>query len=432
MTVGQEAWPDRAGYAQLVQVPDNFADDELRHARLTLSRFGGPQVWSGARAMVFQALTADHRRLAVRVFLNAQAADPARYAALSRHLEQRSVPTLVWTRWVDQGLTFGSRRVPFIKMQWVDGTPLDDHLTTCLAGERPVPALAHMADEWRRTCGTLTASDLAHGDIHAQNILVCPGDAPQRIRYQLVDYDGVWVPSLCNPPSEVGHAAYQHPGHGTDQWGRHVDAFPMTLVYLSLCALAAEPQLWRRFHTDDTLLFQSADLADARTAGVWRALAASPATFVQALTAVVIGWLGDRPDAIHSLEEAVAAATTFSPRPREPEPPATTDRPNVWAPRPTTPPSPGRQPWPPAPPTPPTGPAHWTGPRAHPPGPGDPGAPGGPPGRGPAPTGHQQWPSPRPGRPTHGPPSKRGADLQWGWVVVAVVAVVIILLVLAG
>ena len=412
MAVEQGAWPDRSHYARLVQVPDNFADNELRGAAVSLSRRGGPRVWSGARAMVFQAQTADRRHLAVRVFLNAQAADPTRYAALSRHLEQRSVPTFVWTRWIDEGLVYDNHRVPLIKMQWVDGIPLDEYLVTCLAMDRPGPTLEHMAENWRRACQTLVDSDLAHGDIHAQNVLVCPGAEPGHIRYQLVDYDGVWVPSLGSPPNEIGHAAYQHPRHAPSYWGPNVDAFPATLVYLSLSALSAEPGLWDRFHTDDTLLFRQEDLTDARSAGVWGALGASPDGLVRSLAAVVVGWLDDRPDAVRSLEEAVAAAG--SARPASPTgPPLATHQPNVWPSRtPTTSPA-GRQPWGPplaAEPPPVSGRATAPGPAMR-----------------------QQWPGARPARdPSSGPTPSNSTNNQWLWVLTIVLVLVVIIVLLAA
>jgi eukaryotic-like serine/threonine-protein kinase len=410
MDVHQGAWPDRSLYTHLVQIPDNFADEELRGASLTPSRRGGPRVWSGARAMVFQAQTADRRLLAVRVFLNALAADPARYTALSRHLEQCSVPTFVWTQWVDRGLLFDTHQVPLIKMQWVDGTPLDDYLGTCLCRDRPGPVLAYMAEEWRRECRALICSNLAHGDIHAQNVLVCPGADPGQVRYQLVDYDGVWVPSLQNPPREVGHAAYQHPLHGPSHWGRSVDAFPATLVYLSLRALAAEPTLWDRFHTDDTLLFRYEDLTDTRSADVWTALSASPESFVRSLSAVVLHWLDDRPDAVRSLEDAVEAANqSVTPTPEQG--PAPANAPNVW--RSGT-----------APTSPTSGPQRWGSPATAPT---PPGGPGGPPHR---PT-MQRWPGAPSARSARAWPSPPANGNQWLWLVAILVAVLVIVVLVA-
>jgi eukaryotic-like serine/threonine-protein kinase len=399
----RSAWPDRAHYARLVQNPDNFADEELRSAALALSRRGGPRVWSGARAMVFQAQTPDERLLAVRVFLNARAVDPARYAALSQHLEQHPVPLFVWTRWVDDGLVSDTGPLPLIKMQWVDGHPLDEYLAACLGTDRAAPTLAHMAEEWRRECLHLTSSDLAHGDIHAQNVLVCPGTAPGHIRYQLVDYDGVWTPTVNAAPNEVGHAAYQHPRHDPTFWGRGVDAFPATLVYLSLRALAADPGLWDRFHTDDTLLFRQEDLTAPGSTGLWAALAASRDGLVAALTGIVAQWLADRPDALHTLEEAIAAASARTARP--PAPAATdSDPPNVWPPQ--------------RPPTPsPRGPQAWAGPRA---------APRPDPRAGPAPAARQRW-GPPPGGPSRGTRARGTSGQPWLWVALAVLVIAVVL-----
>jgi hypothetical protein len=404
MDLHQGTWPDRSLYTRLVQVPDNFADEELRGASLTPCRRGGPRVWSGARAMVFQAQTAERRLLAVRVFLNAEAADPARYSALSQHMKQCSVP-FVWTQWVDRGLLYDAHQVPLIKMQWVDGTPLDDYLGLCLAMDRPGPVLAYMAEEWRRECRALISSDLAHGDIHAQNVLVCPGAEPGKVRYQLVDYDGVWVPSLQSPPSEVGHAAYQHPLHGPRDWGRGMDAFPATLVYLSLRAFAVEPMLWDRFHADDTLLFRYQDLKDTRSADVWAALSASPDSFVRSLSAVVLRWLDDRPDAVKSLEDAVAAANqSATPTPEQGPAPATA--PNVWHSG-TAPTSPTR------------GAQRWGSPATAPT---PPGRPGGPP-HGPT---MQRWPGAPSGRSARTRPSPPANGSQWLWLVTILVAVLVI------
>jgi eukaryotic-like serine/threonine-protein kinase len=192
-------------------------------------------------------------------------------------------------------------------------------------------------------------------------------------------------------------------------WGPSVDAFPATLVYLSLRALAAEPDLWDRFHTDDTLLLRYEDLTDARSAGVWGALAASPESVVRSLTAVVIRWLDDQPDAVGSLEEAVAAAGLARALPPREEA-AGTDQPNVWPP--TTGPASsaeGRQAWRPTP-------------AAEPP----PGA------RGttvPGPGMSQRWPGVQAGRGASGRPAPRdGTNNHWLWVLAIVVVVVLIVL----
>jgi eukaryotic-like serine/threonine-protein kinase len=221
----------------------------------------------------------------------------------------------------------------------------------------------------------------------------------------------VWVPSLRSAPREVGHAAYQHPRHVPSYWGPSVDAFPATLVYLSLRALAAEPALWDRFHTDDTLLLRYEDLTDARSSRVWGALAASPESLVRSLTAVVIHWLDDRPDAMGSLEEAVAAASVAHALPPRAEA-AGTGQPNVWPPQPgPTSPAGGRQP--------------WGDPLPANPVPGDRGT------TVPGPAMSQRWPGAQAGRGASGRPAPGdGTNSRWLWVL-AIVAVVVVIALLA-
>jgi hypothetical protein len=128
-------------------------------------------------------------------------------------------------------------------------------------------------------------------------------------------------------------------------WRPSVDAFPATLVYLSIRVIAAEPDLWGRFHVDDRLLFRYEDLTEARSADVWAALKASSESLVRSLTAVVIRWLDGKPDALPSLEDALPASGSVQPLARDTAP-VSAVRPNTWhsPPDPATSPG-GRQPW---------------------------------------------------------------------------------------
>jgi hypothetical protein len=100
----------------------------------------------------------------------------------------------------------------------------------------------------------LQAAQIAHGDLQHDNILV----NHQGIR--LVDYDGVFVPALGNRRGlEVGHPHYQHPRRTLDDYGPAIDNFSALVIYLSLKALAADPSLWQRYHTDKHLILRSDD-----------------------------------------------------------------------------------------------------------------------------------------------------------------------------
>ena len=80
---------------------------------------------------------------------------------------------------------------------------------------------------------------------------------------KLIDYDGMWVPSLAGKKSgEVGHPSYQHPQRlreGT--YNLEVDRFPLLLIATALRALKEKGRtLWEKYDNGDNLLFKEADL----------------------------------------------------------------------------------------------------------------------------------------------------------------------------
>jgi hypothetical protein len=308
MVVSQSTWPDRALFAQFVQAPSrHFRDEELATSVFARTRLGMPQAWSGGRAVVFKAVTQSGRTLAVRFLLAEDQGHRQRYDALGAHMAQSRVPCLVPTQWVDGGVVFDSRPLPLIKMDWVEGAPLDEHVDGLLGEAGHQAALRNLAEQWRDHSRELRAAGIAHGDIHAQNVVMCPDGRDHRPAIRLVDYDCVWLPSITGaPPNEVGHPNFRHPARITGNWGPAVDAFPNLVVYLSLRAVAADPSLWQRFHrVDGALLFEGTDLNLSRDRGLWAALHSSPDDMVQAMTLLLQQWLVDHPERHGSLDDAL-------------------------------------------------------------------------------------------------------------------------------
>src|SRR5260370_9937721 len=96
----------------------------------------------------------------------------------------------------------------------------------------------------------------------------------QRGRLRLVDFDGVWIPQLAghSPPTEFGHANYQHPArHVWDSW---LDTFSALVIYLSLVALGRDPGLGLALYNSKNLLFAKADFFPPFKTEAWKPLAA--------------------------------------------------------------------------------------------------------------------------------------------------------------
>lgn len=75
----------------------------------------------------------------------------------------------------------------------------------------------------------------------------------------------------------MGSRNYQHPLRTLADFGPHLDNFSAWVVYLSLLALIAEPQLWQHFAAgDECLLLRRKDFEDPESSPVLRAIEALP------------------------------------------------------------------------------------------------------------------------------------------------------------
>ena len=107
------------------------------------------------------------------------------------------------------------------------------------------------------------------------------------------------IPQLAEhpPPSEYGHANYQHPARR--DWGRWLDTFSALVIYLSLVALSKDPSLWLALYNSKNLLFAKADFFPPFETQAWKQLAALHDPQVDELTrrlqeCCAADWVPDR------------------------------------------------------------------------------------------------------------------------------------------
>lgn len=300
------AYPSADDFRRAVGTPAlSFDDVELKQGTARLNRMGLPTVWSGQFASVYRLETPAGPR-AVRCF-TAQVSDhQARYAALHTHLRGRAAPMLADFAFLPKGIRIAGTWRPIVKMEWVEGLPLDRVVEEAVeAGDRA--RIAALAEVWIETMRGLARSGVTHGDLQHENILVRSESVVPSMR--LVDYDGVWVPALHGRAAlESGHPHYQHPARGRGEFGPHLDSFPALLILLSLRALAVEPQLWRRFHTDKHLILRNDDLRTPWQSPLLLALTRSPSDDVRRLTLELVQACGQPPAQVKPPAELAAGA----------------------------------------------------------------------------------------------------------------------------
>lgn len=248
-------WPTMADYQEAIQNPAIcFDDPELKMGQPVLNALRLPQPITGAFASVYK-LQCGENTYAVRCFLRYHPDQEQRYAAISDYLRRLQLPCMVTFALLKRGIQLHGHWYPILKMEWIDGLPLNTYIAQHL--NDPL-RLEHLAEHFRNLMNTLNKAQIAHGDLQHGNILI----ANNEIR--LIDYDGMYVPQLKGKRShELGHRNYQHPSRSEDDFGPHIDHFSAWIIYISLRALSSRPDLWHTLDGgEEYLLFRKTDFLD--------------------------------------------------------------------------------------------------------------------------------------------------------------------------
>ena len=169
---------------------------------------------------------------------------------------------------------------PIVRMEWVEGESLSNFVGSSLNDPDAPDALRRLAAQWRGgPAASLRGLRIAHNDLQHGNVMV-QGDGSIR----LVDYDGIFLPRFRGERSpEEGHKNFQHPDRTAKDYDAYVDNFPSLVIYLSLLAIAADPDLWA-FYNEDNLILTQNDYSAPGSSEVFKRLKSSPDPTVKTLT----------------------------------------------------------------------------------------------------------------------------------------------------
>lgn len=263
-------YPSVDDYRRAVQNPAKvFTTPDLQRATFaTHPVMRVPIPATGSTAAVFQAEVAGQQQ-ALRFFTREDARGRERYEALGSHLTRTGVLSSQVARstWQDDAVRIRDRAWPVVRMEWIEGRTLERYVGH-LVEQGDTGALGALARAWRKLMCGMQTDRFAHGDLQHGNVLV-----DQQGRLRLVDLDAVWIEELNGyaAPDESGHPNYQRKDL---VWGMRMDTFPGLVIYLSLRALAVNPQPWHTLHNEDNLLFTREDFEHPSTTPAWKHLAA--------------------------------------------------------------------------------------------------------------------------------------------------------------
>ena len=243
---------------------------ELKDLRLVYDDQGHPIMSSGNFAVVFkmQAPTGEYH--ALKCFLRDQEERSERYRMIAEELQYVQSTYLVKFRYLESELfvdvpNTGGEEYPVLLMDWVDGAPLDQYLKTIINKSYEKDLLAYRFSLLARW---LVTQPFAHGDLKPDNICVCDDGS-----LVLLDYDGMYVPALSGrKPLEQGSPHYRHPLRSTLPFDAHIDDYGLSLILLSLRAIAFERYLYYKYSSNEYLLFSEKDQMNPYTSPAFKEL----------------------------------------------------------------------------------------------------------------------------------------------------------------
>ena len=243
---------------------------ELKDLRLVYDDQGHPIMSSGNFAVVFkmQAPTGEYH--ALKCFLRDQEERSERYQMIAEELQYVQSTYLVKFRYLESELFVDvpnteGEEYPVLLMDWVDGIPLDQYLKTIINKIYEKDLLAYRFSLLARW---LVTQPFAHGDLKPDNI--CVRDDGSLV---LFDYDGMYVPALYGRKSlEQGSPHYRHPLRSTLPFDEHIDDYSLSLILLSLRAIALDETLYVRYSSSEYLLLSEQDQLNPYTSPVFKEL----------------------------------------------------------------------------------------------------------------------------------------------------------------
>ena len=251
-------YPSITEYRDAIQYPESFDSKELQCFR-PVKDGSEPVMTSGNFAVVFKMQNPKTgETFALKCFTQDQDGRAEAYRQIETELRYVDSPYFISLHYIDKGIWAGDydSAFPVLLMPWVDGEPLDRHIAALVKTD---PKRLHLvAYKFSVMASWLVNQPFAHGDIKPDNILVRADGS-----MVLVDYDGLFVPSMLGTPSrEAGTPAFRHPNRPRMPFDERIDDFPLASINLSLYLIALKPGLLQKYGAKDRLLFAEADFVN--------------------------------------------------------------------------------------------------------------------------------------------------------------------------
>lgn len=257
-----KTYPTLGEYNQLFQKLGNAAFNSLRNITLIPSRTTPIKVYlfgSGAYAAVFKGVV-DEKNYAIRCFLSADNETIYRNQLICDYINNIDVTWTATCRFIENEISIKGEMFPVLMMEWVDGVLINQFVTDHINDNA---VLNELQEKLVSLSKELEQNEIGHGDLQCGNIIIESNSNDFEIK--LIDYDGMYVPSLKSKRSiENGRSEFQHPKRTHDDYNSEIDRFSIWVIITALEALKYDKTLWDEvmqggFNTLDNFLFTAQD-----------------------------------------------------------------------------------------------------------------------------------------------------------------------------
>jgi hypothetical protein len=278
-------FPSTADYISAIENANAFVlDPILKEGRPRRSKSGEILFYSGGWAKVF-VFDCGAKTYALRCWTTGIRDSETLYNAASDFLRRQQLPYFIEFAFVRDGILVNGHCYPIVRMKWAEALSLREFIGANL--QRP-NILKTAAENFLTMARMLHNRRIAHEDLNCENVMVAVSEAgPQ---FVLIDYDTLFVPGLASYTvlGDTGFQGFKHPNRVVTS-NAEADYFAELVIYLTLHAIANEPQLWADYQMgvrEKELIFEGEDFESALPTQSFRRLRQlSP--FVSKLTLIL-------------------------------------------------------------------------------------------------------------------------------------------------
>ena len=244
--------------------------DKLAHLVPVLDDYGEPYRSSGAFAVVFKMQDkSSGKYYALKCFTEEQERRADAYRQIADELDLLDSPYITSVKYMEKELFVDSQceedEFPVLLMDWVEGEMMETYISSNYCNQYAMSMLCY---RFGKMAAWLRTQSFAHGDIKPDNIIVRPDGS-----LTLVDYDGMYVPSMKGSQSPtIGTRVFSYPLRTVDDFDETIDDFSLASIALSLKAISMKSTLLDIYGASDRLLYSENDYRNPSNSKVISAL----------------------------------------------------------------------------------------------------------------------------------------------------------------